>query len=170
MSKVLLSKLNEKLLSGELFEYVDSSLSTAQVLSKLGYSKKGQYVSIVKAFLDDNEIDTFHFTINGIPPLKFENRVCPCCESTFTTELRASNKQITCSRSCSNTYFRTRDGATTYRERALKHYGCICSSCGFSNVLALEVHHIDKNRDNNSIENLKVLCANCHTLTHKNTI
>jgi hypothetical protein len=170
MSKVLINKLEQTLASGVLFEYVDRSLSTAQVLNKLGYAKKGQYISIVKTFLCKNEIDISHFTINGIPPLKFDSRICPCCGNSFSTELRASNKQVTCSRACSNTYFRTRDGATTYRDRALKHYGCICASCGFSNILALEVHHIDKNRDNNSIENLKVLCANCHTLTHKNTI
>lgn len=166
MSKVLLKKLDQTLASGELFEYVDASLSTAQVLYKLGYSKKGQYISIVKSFLDDNEVDTSHFTVNGIPQLRFEKRVCVCCGNTFTTEVRDSNKQVTCSRSCSNTYFRTKDGASTYRDRALKHYGCVCSSCGFSNILALEVHHINKNRDNNSIDNLKVLCANCHRLAH----
>jgi hypothetical protein len=166
MSKVLINKLEQTLASGVLFEYVDTSLSTAQVLNALGYAKKGQYISIVKNFLDDNEIDTAHFTVNGVPALKFEQRECACCGSTFTTEIRKSNKQVTCSRACSNTYFRTKDGASTYRTRALNQYGCVCSICGFSNVLALEVHHIDKNRENNSIENLKVLCANCHRITH----
>lgn len=166
MSKVLMSKLNNALVYGEIFSYVDDSLSVAQVLNKLGYAKKGQYISIVKQFLEDNEIDTSHFTNNGSPPLKFEKRECVCCGSAFTTEVRNSNKQVTCSRACSNTYFRTKDGASTYRARALKHYECKCSICGFDNILALEVHHIDKNRDNNSIENLRVLCANCHRITH----
>lgn len=166
MSKVLINKLEQTLFSGELFEYVDTSLSTAQVLNKLGYAKKGQYISIVKQFLEDNELDISHFTINGIPPLKFEKRECVCCGTMFSTEVRISNKQVTCSRACSNTYFRTKDGASTYRTRALKHYGCKCNICGFDNILALEVHHIDKNRENNSIENLKVLCANCHRITH----
>lgn len=166
MSKVLINKLEQTLASGELFEYVDACLSTAQVLKALGYAKKGQYISIVKKFLDDNEIDTAHFTINGLPALKFEKRECLCCGNLFTTEARNSNEQVTCSRACSNTYFRTKDGASTYRSRALKHYGCKCSVCGFENILALEVHHIDKNRDNNSIENLKVLCANCHRIIH----
>lgn len=166
MSKILINKLEQSLVSGNLFEYVDTSLSTAQVLNKLGYAKKGQYISIVKQFLEDNEVDISHFTVNGIPSLKFEKRECVCCGSIFTTEVRDSNKQVTCSRSCSNTHFRTKEGATTYRSRALRHYGCICSVCGFSNILALEVHHIDKNRDNNSIENLKVLCANCHRIIH----
>jgi len=166
MSKNLTNKLNSALASGELFEYVDSSLSVAQVLIKLGYAKKGQYTSIVKQFLEDNELDTTHFTANGKPALKFEKRQCLCCGSIFTTEMRPSNEQVTCSRACSNTYFRTKDGASSYRERALRHYGCICNACGFTNLLALEVHHIDKNRDNNSIDNLVVLCANCHRITH----
>lgn len=166
MSKILLNKLDQALESGDLFEYVDTSLAVAQVLYKLGYSKKGQYISIVKNFLNEHEVDTSHFTSNGKEPLRFEKRKCLCCGNLFTTEVRASNEQVTCSRACSNTYFRTKDGASSYRNRALKHYGCKCSICNFDNVLALEVHHIDKDRNNNSIENLKVLCANCHRITH----
>jgi len=166
MSKILINKLSQAIESGSLFEYVDTSLSVAQVLNKLGYANKGQYNTIVKQFLDENELDTSHFTINGQERLKFEKRKCLCCGDSFTTEARDSNKQVTCSRACSNTYFRTRDGAHTYRTRALKHYGCKCAVCGFDNILAIEVHHIDKNRQNNSIENLKILCANCHRVEH----
>lgn len=54
-----------------------------------------------------------------------------------------------------------------YRSKAFKHYAPLCIKCGYSNINALEVHHKDKNRENNSIENLEILCANCHTLTHK---
>ncbi len=59
---------------------------------------------------------------------------------------------------------------SNYRAKAFKAYGKICSMCGFSNEEALEVHHIDRNRDNNKVSNLKVLCANCHTITHKRGI
>jgi len=33
----------------------------------------------------------------------------------------------------------------------------------------LIVHHIDKNRNNNGIENLIWLCQNCHYLVHHYT-
>lgn len=56
-----------------------------------------------------------------------------------------------------------------YRAKALKHYGTECIKCGFSNIAALEVHHIDRNRDNNDITNLVVLCANCHRIEHRGT-
>jgi len=166
MSKNLTNKLFDTLESGDLFIYVDDSLAIAQVLSKLGFSNKGQYGQIVRQFLHDNEIDTSHFTPNGRPLVPKIKKICPVCNSKFKTEPRKESEQITCSRSCSNTYFRTKDGASSYRDRALKHYGCKCQKCGFNNVLALEVHHIDKNRENNSIDNLAVLCANCHRIEH----
>lgn len=39
--------------------------------------------------------------------------------------------------------------------------------CGYKeHVGVLEVHHIDKNTQNNILSNLMVLCANCHKMTH----
>ena len=58
-------------------------------------------------------------------------------------------------------------GEGNYRARALKHYGNSCKLCGYTIEDALEVHHIDKNRDNNDLDNLVVLCCNCHTLVHR---
>lgn len=46
-----------------------------------------------------------------------------------------------------------------------------CQLCGWSRtnpytgIVPLEVEHSDGNHKNNSIENLKLLCANCHSLT-----
>ena len=34
----------------------------------------------------------------------------------------------------------------------------------------LAIHHIDKNRDNNDLSNLKILCAWCHSLMHRRVI
>lgn len=46
-----------------------------------------------------------------------------------------------------------------------------CSQCGWSeknpisNKIPLEIDHIDGNYKNNSEDNLRVLCPNCHSLT-----
>lgn len=44
-----------------------------------------------------------------------------------------------------------------------------CENCGLTEWLnqpiPLEVHHKDGNRLNNSLENLQLLCPNCHSLT-----
>ena len=46
-----------------------------------------------------------------------------------------------------------------------------CAKCGwneinpFSNIVPLEIEHIDGNYLNNSESNLTLLCPNCHSLT-----
>lgn len=57
-------------------------------------------------------------------------------------------------------------GISGYRDKALNFYGEKCNRCGFNNKKALEVHHKDRNRKNNNIKNLEVLCANCHSIEH----
>jgi hypothetical protein len=44
-----------------------------------------------------------------------------------------------------------------------------CEKCGINEwmgqKITLELHHIDGNRINNRLENLVILCPNCHSLT-----
>lgn len=52
-----------------------------------------------------------------------------------------------------------------YRTIAFKHYPHECAVCGYhdyDDISLLDVHHIDSNRDNNDIDNLIILCPNCH--------
>lgn len=60
-----------------------------------------------------------------------------------------------------------KSGIGGYRKRALDKYGYKCFDCGIDNKALLLVHHIDKNRQNNDIKNLQILCRNCHWLKHK---
>ena len=56
-----------------------------------------------------------------------------------------------------------------YRTLAFKVAGKprICERCGYdTHEAAIIVHHKDRNRDNNDISNLEVLCANCHAIEH----
>lgn len=45
-----------------------------------------------------------------------------------------------------------------------------CVGCGCSDYWKLIVHHVNGNRDNNSLENLEVVCANCHCNRHSKII
>lgn len=177
MSKNLIQKLDNALNSGELFQFVDDSYANTQVLLKLGFSAKGQYVGIVAKYLVDNDVDTSHFTSNGLPKVGKLTKQCINCGVDFQCIPRKTKEQVTCSRACSNTYFRSGenngnyiDSSNRYREKALKEYGYTCQRCGYAeHKAAIVVHHKDHDRSNADISNLEVLCANCHAIHHWST-
>jgi predicted restriction endonuclease len=51
-----------------------------------------------------------------------------------------------------------------YRKLAFDNYPPICAYCGFGIKEVLEVAHIDGKRSNNRIDNLVILCPNCHKM------
>lgn len=58
-------------------------------------------------------------------------------------------------------------GGHSYRLKMLKNGPePICLLCRSSDLRILTVHHIDKNRKHNNIDNLAWLCHNCHHLVH----
>ena len=61
------------------------------------------------------------------------------------------------------------NGYSTYRAKAFRSYSQKCEICGYDKYKKiLEVHHIDGDRLNNNIDNLIILCSNCHkTITYK---
>ena len=55
------------------------------------------------------------------------------------------------------------NGLAVYRTKAFREYPHECAICGWNeDIDILEVHHIDSNRMNNSLDNLIILCPNCH--------
>jgi len=59
------------------------------------------------------------------------------------------------------------DGHTApYRELALRTFENKCFVCGYDKVQVLEVHHKNKDRSDNEISNLIILCRNCHGEVH----
>lgn len=58
-------------------------------------------------------------------------------------------------------------GISVYRDIAFRSKVKQCERCNYNaNMAAIIVHHIDRNRDNNDISNLEVLCCNCHAIEH----
>ena len=57
------------------------------------------------------------------------------------------------------------------RRFLIEKYGNKCSICGWNkkhpitNVVPVEIDHIDGNAENNAENNLRLLCPNCHALT-----
>jgi RNAse (barnase) inhibitor barstar len=58
-----------------------------------------------------------------------------------------------------------------YKEYLIKKYGNKCMDCGWDKIhkitgnVPIQLEHIDGNSNNNNLENLKLLCPNCHSLT-----
>ncbi len=58
-------------------------------------------------------------------------------------------------------------GKDNYRKLAFDVYPHKCAKCNYSNYIeVLEVHHIDRNRQNSKVENLVILCPTCHREDH----
>jgi len=95
--------------------------------------------------------------------------IVPCnfCGIKFEKKLSNITKTNYCSRICKdNSQIKEEPTIYTYRKKAINKYGAICNRCNFSNIIALEVHHKDRDRNNNDIDNLEVLCSNCHKIEH----
>ena len=105
-----------------------------------------------------------------------------CHQEAYKTrkELRVSkSKNYFCTKRCQTiwrnsivyvgeSHWNWRGGAAVeYRTRLIgsevKQY---CRVCGTKDKRILCVHHLDKNRKNNELENLTWLCHNCHYLVH----
>jgi len=91
--------------------------------------------------------------------------------------LAGLNKK-TCSRSCANKHREgikyklgrpSKDKVKTQgllKIKLLRIRGNKCERCGFGKYQILEIHHKDKNRNNNNLDNLEIICPNCHSEDH----
>lgn len=89
----------------------------------------------------------------------------------------ASLNKKTCSRSCANKHRKDikyklnspKDKVKTQgllKIRLLKIRGNKCERCSFGKYEILQIHHKDKNRNNNNLSNLELICPNCHSEEH----
>ena len=62
----------------------------------------------------------------------------------------------------------------TSKKYLIKTYGEKCMKCGWDEVnewtkkVPIELNHIDGNPENHSLDNLELICPNCHSLTEFN--
>jgi len=90
--------------------------------------------------------------------------------------LSGANKK-TCSRSCANKHRAGIKYKINQPRSKVKHYkslkirllntrGTVCEKCGYTKYEILQIHHKDRNRENNSLNNLELICPNCHAEEH----
>jgi len=114
---------------------------------------------------------------------KVANHICKFCGKEF---YRADSKKkcsksglFFCSRECKDLAQRIgglKEIQPSHYGRVLSDYRLLakrekpsecCERCGYGKVPGiLQVHHKDRNRLNNSIDNLEIICPNCHQEEH----
>lgn len=134
-----------KQLSEEEFaKLVEESRSYYELAEKIGYKKEGGSTqAILKQVVKERGLDDSHFLGQGWNKKNYDYK-------TFSENSPKKN------------------GKTTLAALLnIREYKCEC--CGNSEWLGqkipLEIHHIDGDHYNNSLDNLQLLCLNCHALT-----
>lgn len=135
-----------------LEEACKGSTSYRQVLSKLGLIEAGGNYATIQKKIKDFHIDVSHFTGKGWNKgLNFKpNPAIPLQQILAPNSSFQSNK------------LRNRLLKEGYFER--KCYRCNLAEW-LNKPIPLELEHIDGDRTNNQINNLTLLCPNCHALT-----
>lgn len=142
--------LKKKYTEVELREIVKNSYSYAQVLRKLGIKTCGGNYSCVKSRINKCKIDTSHFTGKGH----------------YKGKTKGYKRDI-------EDYLNNKYPIQSYKLklRLLKEKKLlpICNMCKLSSWLnvniPLELHHKNGINTDNNLNNLELLCPNCHALT-----
>lgn len=132
----------EKYTKEQLEELCKNSYSYAEVLKKAGRKPAGGSYNNLKKKIEEFGIDISHFTGQAWNKNNFD-------------------------------YSRFRYGvaikSANLKDALVELRGYKCECCGNSNwlskLITLEVHHKDGDPLNNELENLKLLCPNCHSYT-----
>ena len=141
----------------QLEEAARISSSLRQVISKLGLIPAGGNYEHVSRIIRENRIDVRHFTGKGWSKGK-----------TVSKEPIYSLEEILRKNSHFGLYrLKLRLFRLGLKERR-------CEECGWAQMspdgrIPIELDHINGDRHDNRIENLRILCPNCHSLkpTHR---
>ena len=156
----------------EFEKLIKESYTIGQFRKALGLPCNGCSRKKVISIIEKHSLDTSHFD-KGKSRRKYEReeRECPVCKGIFEIKKNTrGEKQITCSRSCANSYFRIHagngnyDNLKSYKKICYRHHERKCVCCKEDKIL--DVHHYDGDRNNNSPENLIPLCPTHHRYVH----
>lgn len=142
----------ERFTRQEIEGFVKESSSYAQLAKKCGYgTRSGSSISNIKEMIDLLNLDISHFTGQGWLAGK-------TCDS----KLYIPFEEYIKGQSIQTNKLRKK----LLKEGFKEHICECCLNTTWNNVpIPLEVHHKDGDKNNNQIENLELLCPNCHALT-----
>jgi 5-methylcytosine-specific restriction endonuclease McrA len=135
-----------------LRDAVKRCISQAEVLRALGIYVGGTNYETVKRRIKDLGLDTSHWLGAG--------------------HLKGKTHNWLPARPLADILHRGTRYQTARLKRRLLKAGllkAVCGNCGLSEWMGkpipLELDHIDGDRENNSLDNLQLICPNCHALT-----
>lgn len=134
----------------ELTKLVQESFTMAELMRKLGYTaNRGNSFKGLKEYLITNNIDTTHFKgckHGTSKTAKFSLEDILVKDTKYTNMTKLKNRVL-------------KAGLLDY----------VCAECGISSwknkPIVLQLDHINGNNRDNRLENLRLLCPNCHSQT-----
>lgn len=131
-------------------EAVLNSENYCESLRKLGVPVRGNNITTLKRKIKKYNIDTSHFTGRRYDVGPMHSDYVPA------KEYINGRRRI-----------KSRSLRIKLVMEGIKEYKCDC--CGISEwngkPITLQLHHIDGNDTNNSLDNIQLLCPNCHSQT-----
>ncbi len=141
----------------ELKNAVERSTSVRQVLKKIGLVEAGGNYEQVKKYIKENDLNTNHFTgVGWNKGMKFNKKLVVSLEDILIN---------------ASTFQSYKLKKRLFMEKLKEEK---CEICGWSERaidgrIPVELDHINGDRNDNRLENLRILCPNCHSLqsTHR---
>lgn len=148
--------MNRKYTKEKLQEVADKCFSIRQMIFELGLKETGGNYSNIQKRCKEFGINTSHFfgpAWNKLGHPLFNKNNGEKIESFFTKKDKKISSSKVKNRIINN---------------ALKEYKC--EVCGINEWMGrrivIELHHINGDPTDNRLENLQLLCPNCHSQTH----
>jgi hypothetical protein len=155
-------------------EIIKNSQTMAEAITKIYGYDNSRIRKKFKLIVNENNYDISHFTSQ---PRKYKliTKTCPVCGGEFEHKEDYPRQKVTCSYSCSNTYFRSGinnpnhgkniiTSKSSYRTLCFHYHEKKCIICGEDKIVT--VHHYDENHFNNEPSNLVPLCPTHHHYVH----
>ncbi len=140
-----------KRISNEDFKrFVEESHTYADVCRKIGWKPQGGNYRYVKKYINELELDISHFTMKG----------------KVNSGVKHNEKKVE-DYLTTNSYIKADRLKWKLFSTSLKEYKC--EKCGRTHwegeQISLQLHHINGDNTDNRLENLQILCPNCHSQT-----